>query len=103
MPNRFGAVNAWAELPREVHAEDGSADEAHLRAWLDEGWLRPKDLVELHGQRTTFEGAYLAVPQLNDLSLKRGARLSRRLGWALLLPVGVLLALRLFLAVRRVP
>lgn len=100
--DRFSALNAWAELPRDVEAVEGAADEAQLRRWLDEGWLRPTDLVEIDGRWFAFDEAYHFEQQLAQLALQRRARLHRRLAWALVLAVGFILARWLFFAVRRV-
>lgn len=75
--DRFSALNAWAEIPRQVHAEEGSADEAQLRTWLDEGWLTAMDLVELDGHWTTFEQSILFGEQLHALALGRKRRRAR--------------------------
>ena len=66
--DRFSVLNAWAEIPRMVHAEEGSADEAQLRTWLNEGWLTAMDLVELD---------ILFGEQLHSLALGRKRRRAR--------------------------
>ncbi|MEN9798949.1 MAG: hypothetical protein RL653_2645 [Pseudomonadota bacterium] len=92
--DRFSPLNAWAELPREVQAEEGYADEAQLRSWLDEGWLSPLDLLEGDGAWTTFERSHLFGDQVTALARRRKERLHRVLRWAAALGLCAFLASR---------
>jgi hypothetical protein len=98
--DRFSPLNAWAELPRDVQAEEGSADETQLRTWLAEGWLQPTDLVEIDGQWNSFDTSHLFAEQVAALPRTKRRYLLRRTGWALAVGLLVYVFGRFLLAVR---